>query len=90
MCEGELSTVLEAAQQCCIAHGNCTADEVAGESGLDLDAVVAAMTALVRAGKLIGRPGGIYARALVRNVRLPGASYVGGFPASRAAMTAAR
>lgn len=85
----ETARVLDAAETLCIHQGNATAEEVAQATRFPLEQVRAALTQLVVQARLIARPGGIYARALRREIRLPGDSYTG-MKQSIAAMTGAR
>jgi hypothetical protein len=74
--DAQLALVLASARAICSTQGNVLADEIAAATSLDACQVGAALRALVGRGDLLARPGGIYARALTRRLRLPGESYV--------------
>lgn len=73
--ETEIARVLGAAQITCLQYGSASADDVAEATGYDLGQVKDFLAALARRGELVARPGGLYARGLVREVRLPGSSW---------------
>lgn len=77
-----MARVLDAARTLCIHQGNATAAEVATATALDLVAVTDMMAQLARGGDLVARPGCIYSRGLVREVRLPGSSWKFGLVAA--------
>ena len=85
-----LARVLDAALTNCIHNGNTTADEIAQATRFDQILVDAALSILVVRGALIARLGGVFARPLVRQVRLPGESYVSDLKPSIAALMGAR
>jgi hypothetical protein len=76
--EDGIARVLDAAENICMQQGSASADDVAEATGYAPSDVVAALLVLTGRGKLLARPGGLFARALKRTIRLPGQSYVTG------------
>ena len=68
----EGARVLNAAEVLCIQQGNATAEEVAVKCGLDAVLVAAELATLARRGVLAVRPGEIYSRNFMRQIRLAG------------------
>jgi hypothetical protein len=88
--EMRMAQVLDAAQGLCQSHGSTTAEDVAAALRLAADSCADALARLVARRDLIARPGGLFARPLRREIRLPGQSYVSDLKPSLAAMMGGR